>query len=441
MRYHWARRVTAIATAWTLLAGGLAQAQSAENVLLVINQSSRTSIRVGDHYARRRAIPYENLVYLNVSPDEEISRTDFDQHIARPITAWLTLNQANDRILYIVLTKGVPLRITGTAGFAGTLASVDSELTLLYRELTGRPVAPFGRVSNPYFLGTSQISDASLFTHETNDIFLVSRLDRFTVDDVIALIDRGVDPVRDGVILLDQTTAWKARGNDWLRVAADRLTRRGFEHQVVLDSGSTVLQGDTDVLGYYSWGSNDPAIQSRRLNLGFVPGALAAMFVSTDARTFNEPPLDWELGTWEVRNTHFAGSPQSLAGDLIRAGATGVAGHVAESYLDAAVRPEILFPAYLSGFNLIESFYLAIPYLSWQTVVVGDPLCAPFQQDISAARTGSRWDGFANRAGSSPRGAWRWNVQGSLRGLALQFLVALVAILMSPRRSLWSSEG
>jgi len=38
----------------------------------------------------------------------------------------------------------------------------------------------------------------------------------------------------------------------------------------------------------------------------------------------------------------------------------------------------VLFPAYLSGFNLIESFYLSIPHLSWQTVVVGDPLCAPF---------------------------------------------------------------
>ena len=42
------------------------------------------------------------------------------------------------------------------------------------------------------------------------------------------------------------------------------------------------------------------------------------------------------------------------------------------------MRPDILFPAYVSGFNLAESFYLAMPYLSWQTVVVGDPLCAPF---------------------------------------------------------------
>jgi tetratricopeptide (TPR) repeat protein len=49
---------------------------------------------------------------------------------------------------------------------------------------------------------------------------------------------------------------------------------------------------------------------------------------------------------------------------------------VAEPFLDATIRPDILFPAYLSGFTLAEAYYLAMPYLSWQTVVVGDPLCA-----------------------------------------------------------------
>jgi Tfp pilus assembly protein PilF len=63
---------------------------------------------------------------------------------------------------------------------------------------------------------------------------------------------------------------------------------------------------------------------------------------------------------------------------LIRAGVTGIAAHVGEPFLDATIRPEILFPAYVSGFNLIEAYYLAMPYLSWQTVVIGDPLCAPF---------------------------------------------------------------
>ncbi len=127
-------------------------------------------------------------------------------------------------------------------------------------------------------------------------------------------------------------------------------------------------------------------LKSRDLKLGFVPGALAGIYVSTDARTFKEPPANWTLGRWDDPRTYFAGAPQSLTGDLIRQGVTGVAGHVAEPYLDATIRPDVLFPAYVSGFNLVESFYLAMPYLSWQTVVVGDPLCAPFRQRTLSAQ-------------------------------------------------------
>ena len=65
-----------------------------------------------------------------------------------------------DRLLYLVLTKGVPLRIAGTTGLTGTLASVDSELTLLYRRLTGQQLSVSGRVDNPFFLGSRPIGDA-----------------------------------------------------------------------------------------------------------------------------------------------------------------------------------------------------------------------------------------------------------------------------------------
>ena len=53
---------------------------------------------------------------------------------------------------------------------------------------------------------------------------------------------------------------------------------------------------------------------------------------------------------------------------------------VADPYLDGAFRPAQLFSAYLAGFTLAESFYLALPDLSWRGVVVGDPLVAPFRR-------------------------------------------------------------
>lgn len=355
-------------------------AQSGENVLLVVNETSADSARVAEHYARVRGVPQTNLLRIKVDASaDEIDRNVFDAQIHAPIGDWIRRNVAHDRILFIVLTKGIPLRIRGTSGRGGTVASVDSELALLYRRLGGVQTALTGPLPNPYYLAEAPIAQAKRFTHDGLDIYLVTRLDGFTVDDVLKAIDRGAAPMRSGKILLDQKAGLDdSGGNGWLKAAAAWMTSNGFGDRVVLETTSRVLTGEREVLGYYSWGSNDPAITTRTFGLSFLPGAIAAMFVSSDGRTFHEPPAGWTIGTWTDRSKFFAGSPQSLAGDLIREGVTGVAAHVAEPYLDATIRPNVLFPAYLSGFNLAESFYLAMPYLSWQTVIVGDPLCAPF---------------------------------------------------------------
>jgi uncharacterized protein (TIGR03790 family) len=357
----------------------LAHAQSPENVLLVLNEASPASLEIGQFYAQKRGIPAQSILRLKTTLTDEISREDFTRQIEAPIGLWLTRNFAQDRILYFVLTKGMPLRVAGAGGENGTVASVDSELTVLYLKLTGIQVPTAGRIPNPYYLRDAGVQAARMFTHETFPIYLVSRLDGYTVADVRGLIDRGMTPSKEGKILLDQKGPSEGKGDDWLLAAANWMRGNGFADRVVLDSGSNVLKDMQGVLGYYSWGSNDPAIHIRHFGLGFLPGALAAMYVSSDGRTLSEPPANWSLGTWEDKATHFGGSPQSLAGDLIRDGATGVAGHVAEPFLEYTIRPNVLFPAYLSGYNLIESFYLAMPALSWQTVVIGDPLCAPFR--------------------------------------------------------------
>ena len=282
-----------------------------------------------------------------------------------------------------MLTKGVPLRVAGSTGFEGMIASVDSELTLLYRKLTGVAPPVRGRVDNPYYLGDRNLKEAQRFSHRAHDIFLVSRLDAFTVDEALAMIDRAQSPVTDGKIVLDQrATGGNATGDDWLDAAATRLRELGFGERVVLEDSKNPARGVTPVIGYYGSGSNDPANRVRKFEMGFVAGSLAATFVSTDARTFQPPPDAWvPTGDWNPKS-RFAGTAQTLVGDLIREGATGVAGHVSEPYLQSTVRPQILFPAYLAGFNLIEAFYLAIPHLSWQTVVIGDPLCAPFSRKV-----------------------------------------------------------
>jgi uncharacterized protein (TIGR03790 family) len=353
-------------------------AQDGTNVLVVVNSASPAGQQIAERYAAARGIPADQIALITTVVTEDIEREFFERDIEGPLGAWITRRAAQDRILYIVLTKGVPLRIRGGKGMG---ASVDSELTLLYRKLLGNPTQALGRVDNPYFQADRPLSQAQRFSHAAHDIYLVTRLDGFSVADVHQLIDRSVKPAKEGQILLDQRaqTFSDRTGDTWLAAAAKQLQSLGLDGRTVLDSSREVLADRKQVLGYYSWGSNDSAIKRRRFNFAFAPGALAAMFVSTDARTFKEPPDTWSIGRWTDTRTFYEGSPQSLTGDLIREGATGVAGHVAEPFLDAAIRPQVLFPAYFSGYNLAESFYLAMPYLSWQTVIIGDPLCSPFE--------------------------------------------------------------
>jgi uncharacterized protein (TIGR03790 family) len=378
-------------TALATLLPRLAAAQSGANVLVVVNENSPASIAVAGHYASARQIPVDQVALLRMPADESISYADYVRTIESPLAEWIAKRSLHDKILYIVLTKGVPIRILGTGGIDGTVASVDSELTLLYRRMTGTPVPLPGRPANPYFLADRAVSVAKRFTHLDHDIYLVTRLDGYSVDEVLKLIDRSVAPTKAGQFVLDQRKKLldMTAGDKWLADAATRLKDAGAG-SVTLENTRAVASTAEPVLGYYSWGSNDESNRLRGADLTFAPGALAGMFVSTDGRTFQEPPADWTPGPSKRPPSMFGNGSQSMAADLIREGASGVSAHVDEPYLDATIRPQILFPAYVSGFNLAEAYYLAMPYLSWRTIVIGDPLCAPFRPSALTAAEISR---------------------------------------------------
>src|SRR5258706_2171840 len=170
-----------------LALGASANAQTGANVLLVVNTSSTASQTIGREYASHRSVPADNVCALQLPITESISRDTYEAQIEQPIWKCIAARQAHDRILYIVLTKDVPIRIKGTGGRSGTNASVDSELTLLYRRRSGVLVPIVGFVPNPYF-AEAVSGTVRPFTHETDDIYLVTRLDGYTLSDALALI-------------------------------------------------------------------------------------------------------------------------------------------------------------------------------------------------------------------------------------------------------------
>jgi uncharacterized protein (TIGR03790 family) len=350
-----------------LLAALPALAQSGANVLVVVNDSSLFSRRIAEYYVHKRSIPLANVCHLNVTINEEISRDIYDKGIEAPIAACLTSRGLSQTILYIVTTLGVPLRVAGSGGeMDTTTCAVDSELTLLYAKMRGAKFRANGLVPNPFF----EKRDMP-FQHPRFPMYLVTRLAGYDFEDVKGMIDRSLEARNRGKFVIDLKSSDNEAGNDWLRAAAKLLPA----DRVVLDETDKVLYDQRDVIGYAAWGSNDPNRKRRFVGFQWLPGAIATEYVSTNGRTFQRPPDTWTITSWSDRLNFFAGSPQTLTADYIHEGATGCSGHVAEPYLIATPRPDLVLPAYFSGRNLAESYYLGIRGLSWQNIVIGDPLC------------------------------------------------------------------
>ncbi|HYP08819.1 MAG TPA: TIGR03790 family protein [Bryobacteraceae bacterium] len=366
MTFPQAQRFARSAAALALLTVSCSAA-GPENVLLVVNANSGLSRAIGEYYAKRRVIPAANVCTIRTSDQETISREVFDSSIASAVGACLRSKKLTDSVLYIVTTQGVPLRVNGSDGPNGDKASVDSELTLLYQILRGMKNPLAGTVANPFYR-----QENATFRHPQFPIYMVTRLAAYDLPGVKAVIDRSLAAKNRGRVFLDLRESGSDRsGDEWLRNAAILLPA----DRTVIEESTKVLYGQKGVIGYASWGSNDSNRKQRKLGFEWLPGAIATEYVSTNGRTFAKPPDSWNLGTWQDHRTWFAGAPQTLTADLIAEGATGASGHVYEPYLHLTPRPDYLFPAYLSGRNLAESYYIAIPALSWQNIVIGDPLC------------------------------------------------------------------
>jgi uncharacterized protein (TIGR03790 family) len=222
-------------------------------------------------------------------------------------------------------------------------------------------------IRNPFFGKV-----AAVFRHPDFPIYLVTRLSGYDFADVKGIIDRALVARNRGNFVIDLKQLDSTPGNGWLRSAARVLPKE----RVIIDDTGKVLYNQRDVIAYASWGSNDPDRKQREMGFQWLPGAIMTEYVSTNGRTFTRPPETWKVGSWDDAKTWFLGSPQTLTADYVHDGATGASGHVYEPFLQFTPRPDILLPAYYHGRNLAESYYLAIPALSWMNIVVGDPLCA-----------------------------------------------------------------
>jgi len=377
--------------------------RTADEVLLVTNSNSPISRSVADDYAQKRHI--RNRVSV-LCPDsairtenETIPLGDYSQQIETPIRKYLA---THPKIDFIVLTKGVPIRITGAAIGSCWEGSKEPEAT------RGRPsldsyLAALDYGSKPglrriKIAGSGAIGAAYAnrywnanepFSHAKFGGYLVTRLDGYTEADAKSLVREALDAeahmadyLKRGRVLLDTQPIF-GRGdktkqpapiigdnipteseysgfNADMEDAHDILVKRGIPDE--LDLAETFIGNRTNLLGYFSWGSNDAKYSPASYqSLSFAPGSLCDTAVSTSARTF----LPTQGG-------------QSLLVDLIAHGLTCGKGYCDEPLLQAIASPSIALDRYTAGYTMAEAFYAASAFVSWEDIIIGDPLCCPY---------------------------------------------------------------
>ena len=335
-----------------------AQNESYSDVLVVINSNSSISDSIGTYFALNRNIPSSNIVRINVPSTEQIDSLQFENLRSQLEQAILSRNLQNS-INYIVTTKGIPLKVLRGDSF--TCSSVESELTLILSPFAGS-IGGYGCIMSPYY------EHQENFSHAKFGIYLVTRLDGYTFDDVKGIIDRASTSTASSIsmakFVLDEDPLWTPSAgflnNNMLAASEDLQSENVL---TVLDTTTSFIMHQSSVLGYVSWGSNDhnPTICSNHAvpcNT-YLSGAIAETYVSTSARTFSTPQV----------------YGQSLVADLVKEGMTGVKGYVYEPYASSMAAVEFLFPMYVAGYTLAECYYSSSPYLSWMDVVIGDPKC------------------------------------------------------------------
>ena len=353
---------------WIGLHPGVGQALEPSEVVVVANVRVRESLELAEHYMEKRRIPLQQLIRLGTTTEERCSRQEYDEQIKKPIRQALARIDPKKRIRCLVVMYGVPLAIKPSesesavpwqSGATGTQAAVDSELALVSVE--DYPLD--GWLPNPYFLGFR----APMFKRD--EVLIVGRLDgpnpatvRRLIDDAVAVEREGLQGVAYFDARWPKPQATNLQGyalyDSSIHAAAEAIRKNG-RMEVRLDAREELLQpGEAPnaalYCGWYSLGRYIDAFSWAR-------GAVGYHIASAECTTLKRRGAQ----VWCKR--------------MLEEGVAATIGPVNEPYVQGFPLPELFFAHLSEGYlSLGESYLVSQPYLSWQMVLIGDPLYQPF---------------------------------------------------------------
>jgi uncharacterized protein (TIGR03790 family) len=386
-------RVVAFA-AFAIAAAGSAAPTRAEGpgrnlaarVIILANSDDPDSVAIAQHYAEVRRVPVANILSFDMPLREVITWPEFVVTIWRPLEdelvrrGWIDAIPIGDtdavgRKIYsvsgnmiaaLVVCRGVPLKIENDPALFAPVrpltdhqelrtnaGAVDSELSLLAAD-TGYPINAY--VPNPLF-GKDHPSDI-----DRAKVVEVGRLDGPTREDALLLVDRAVAAERTGLAgraYVDMGGKFP-NGDRWLSATADEIGALGFDLSVdrVPETIPATARFDAPAL-YFGWYAPDLDGPFALPGFRFPPGAIALHIYSFSAGTLRSATEGW-------------------CGPFVARGVTATFGNVYEPFLEYTHRPDILLRGLARGDTLGDAAYRALPVLSWQGILIGDPLYRPF---------------------------------------------------------------
>ncbi|TAG27202.1 MAG: TIGR03790 family protein, partial [Verrucomicrobia bacterium] len=297
---------------------------------------------------------------------------------ARDLIGRLRVVCAGHRLDAIVVCLGVPLRIAhdptlyfensnplaANKNLRTNGGAVDSELSLL---ASGNyPTAAL--IPNPLFQKRSPNSTL------LDQIIPVGRLDGPTLDDAKGLVDRAILAEREGITgraYLD-IGGPHPKGDQWIEACLPIL--EGLHFETVLDRASETMPvwARFDAPAFYiGWYANDANGPFTAPDFRFPVGAIALHIHSFSGVTLRSTTTAW-------------------AGPLVAKGVTATFGNVGEPFLEFTHQPHLFLEALSRGEPLGRAALFSLNALSWQAILIGDPLYRPF-----TVSPGAQWE---NRA-------------------------------------------
>ncbi len=400
-------RIVLFVVLWLLVHPTVSRALAPDEVMVVANVRARDSLNLARYYMQQRHIPTDHLIQIATSWNEHISRKEYDEEIRKPVRNALARLGKNSRIRCLITMYGVPLAIRPLdPGEDEEVLQLTRKLEVLNREQEGahekRQAAILkekeqveqslearrrmdsraavdselalvlvdeypldGWLPNPYFLGFSQ--QETLLDRDS--VLMVSRLDGPDPQTVRRLVDDALFAERKGLRGQAYFDArWAEPENKKLsgyalydaslHAAADGIRKTG-RMAVQLDARDELFQpGECpNTVLYSGWYS-----------LGHY----------VDAFTWARGAIGYHIASSECATLKQTGS-QVWCKRMLEEGIAATIGPVYEPYVQAFPLPALFFLTLTEGYlSLGETYLVSLPYLSWQMLLIGDPLYMPF---------------------------------------------------------------